>query len=408
MTTPSGSPSHSRSASISLASMPQPPVDHSANMQALFTQLQALTQQQSQLVQQNQALTDSQSQLAQQNQSLQFQVQQLSSTSSSSSSISAPAFSAASFMPRSYATPNKPPVYSGSGSLSQWTGAIGRWLTAAKVTDGVDQVAQASTFLSPSLGDWWDSVMKKDPPLNWPAMVKKLEDRFQPQVLSKVARSKLDNLRQRAGVVDYHNQFLAISLLITDMSEAEKVHAFKRGLHVRLREKLETGDKEYDTLDSAVSAAALYEDRRRQYMITAFPTVAGRFNNFTAGATAASSSSTSSPMELSHIADSDYGDLWSDSPVVASAAAAAVAAPANVDVTATQVIKQLLNMVQHKGSHGNNSNNRPKGKGLGKLTPEERHKCMKEGRCFKCRQVGHMSNACPSTGTAKPTPQPEK
>ena len=32
---------------------------------------------------------------------------------------------------------------------------------------------------------------------------------------------------------------------------------------------------------------------------------------------------------------------------------------------------------------------------LGKLTPEERQKCMKEGLCLRCRQKGHMAKDCP-------------
>ena len=31
---------------------------------------------------------------------------------------------------------------------------------------------------------------------------------------------------------------------------------------------------------------------------------------------------------------------------------------------------------------------------LKKLTPQERAKCMKEGRCFKCRKVGHDAKNC--------------
>jgi hypothetical protein len=37
----------------------------------------------------------------------------------------------------------------------------------------------------------------------------------------------------------------------------------------------------------------------------------------------------------------------------------------------------------------------------GKLTDEECTKLMKEGRCFRCRKLGHMSRACPDKGKDK-------
>jgi Zinc knuckle len=36
-----------------------------------------------------------------------------------------------------------------------------------------------------------------------------------------------------------------------------------------------------------------------------------------------------------------------------------------------------------------------------KLTVEERNKLMKEGRCFKCRNMGHRANECPEDDNKK-------
>ena len=44
-------------------------------------------------------------------------------------------------------------------------------------------------------------------------------------------------------------------------------------------------------------------------------------------------------------------------------------------------------------------NERPK-----KLTPEERDKCFKEGRCLRCRQKGHMAASCTTYTKLPPLP----
>ncbi|THH11096.1 hypothetical protein EW145_g882 [Phellinidium pouzarii] len=44
------------------------------------------------------------------------------------------------------------------------------------------------------------------------------------------------------------------------------------------------------------------------------------------------------------------------------------------------------------------STNRPK-----KLTPEEREKCMKEGHCLACREIGHNARDCTKYKARTPT-----
>jgi Zinc knuckle len=36
-----------------------------------------------------------------------------------------------------------------------------------------------------------------------------------------------------------------------------------------------------------------------------------------------------------------------------------------------------------------------------RLTVKERNKLMKEGRCFKCRNMGHRANKCPEDDNKK-------
>ena len=41
---------------------------------------------------------------------------------------------------------------------------------------------------------------------------------------------------------------------------------------------------------------------------------------------------------------------------------------------------------------------------LKKLTPEERDKCFKEGRCLRCRKKGHMAASCTTYTNLPPLP----
>ena len=43
---------------------------------------------------------------------------------------------------------------------------------------------------------------------------------------------------------------------------------------------------------------------------------------------------------------------------------------------------------------------------LKKLSPQEHAKCMREGRCFRCRKVGHSAKNCRTTNQSQPTPGP--
>jgi hypothetical protein len=46
---------------------------------------------------------------------------------------------------------------------------------------------------------------------------------------------------------------------------------------------------------------------------------------------------------------------------------------------------------------------------LSKLTPTERAKCIKEGRCFRCRKTGHNATNCNSSrnSPSRFTPRPQ-
>jgi Zinc knuckle len=45
---------------------------------------------------------------------------------------------------------------------------------------------------------------------------------------------------------------------------------------------------------------------------------------------------------------------------------------------------------------------------VNRLTVDEHNKLMKEGRCFKCRNMGHRANECPEDDKKKGKEVPKK
>ncbi|THG94129.1 hypothetical protein EW145_g8203, partial [Phellinidium pouzarii] len=60
--------------------------------------------------------------------------------------------------------------------------------------------------------------------------------------------------------------------------------------------------------------------------------------------------------------------------------------------------RNLLSTTTPSSPTSTNSPNHPK-----KLTPEEHEKCMKEGCCLACREVGHNARDCTKYKTCTPT-----
>lgn len=74
----------------------------------------------------------------------------------------------------------------------------------------------------------------------------------------------------------------------------------------------------------------------------------------------------------------------------------------NLDMQYQHIQRYRDKSTEHDGKKKNFF--RKPGKQLWKLTNEERDKLRKEGRCFRCREVGHMANECPQNAGSSRTP----
>lgn len=232
---------------------------------------------------------------------------------------------------RAQAKPNKPTPFKGDPKAN-----VESWLSQMDLyTQGEDAdraFAVAVSYLEGDAHTWFQTYKTTNEVRTWEELKEALLKRFNPLDKTLAARDKLARWRQVKDVSAFNRDFLQILLDIPDISEAEKLDRYTRGLKSHLWEPLCT--KTYETLEQCMTDALKVEAAKRgnnQRINTSFrgkPAAIGP-----SGSNGGTSGSV--PMDLS----------------------------------ATDVIK--------------------------KLTPEERERCMKEGLCLRCRAKGHMAKDCP-------------
>jgi hypothetical protein len=365
-------------------------------------------------------VSKSQAETAQQQQQISQLTAALPSQPSSSFSSFAPS---ASVPPSSLfqfkCEPLKPNAFTpGRGvSLDAWLSQMTRYFEASQRPEST-WLSIAATYLGAEEGVWWDKV--KDSIADWSQFKAALQERHQPLTQAQLVRTRLEGVRQRGTVLAYCTTFLAVVQHAQDMSEPEQLHAFTRGLHPKLRERLEQSDKQITTVRDAMKFVQLVEERRRQY--SAYPQQ--QFSGYSGGprpyysqsarsyggGSSAGDSTSSAPMDMSvsHMQSMDseeaaYAALWDDQPQASAAAAAA-----SVDTAA--VVSQVLNALQSHGPsfrRGGFRKDGPAQRGP-QLSEAERNKLFEERKCFRCKEVGHVSRFCPKNRKTTPAQLQQK
>lgn len=256
----------------------------------------------------------------------------------------------------------------------------------------------ALAYLTGPAISWWLNEPKKEEITTWDAFVARLHARFRPVQAAMVARQRLDKLSQKHGqsVNSYANIFQSTMTPITDMSPADQVHHFVNGLIGPIASKVWEKHAALTDLRAAIDAAVSVE----------------AMGNYGRGASSSSSSAFKGrPPFASRAADPAAMDLShlhlgtdresEDSEEPSGAPSAAPRQPVDQDGVLAAVLSQMQQL-QHQVSALAGGRAQPPRSGAGRdrvqgLKPDEIKKLMKEGRCFRCKQVGHMKGdpVCP-------------
>lgn len=299
----------------------------------------------------------------------------------------------------------QPPLYSGAGgfAVDEWLGELRQQFAyySDKFRDDASRVKYAVAHLAGPALRWWDhaSASAAQAPSTWDAFVALLRERFRPLQAADYARQRLDKLRMgpQHSVSQYTNAFQVTLTPIDDMGQADQVHNYLKGLQPHLLAKVwEHRPKTLkDAIDLAVSAEATGNFSRAA--AAAQRSSGGAFGRqFVPGAASSSSYSASVPMDLnaveSFLPPLEEAEMMPSSPAPLPPSSGA-ADPVSAMLAKMDAMQQTINALQQQ--QGGGGGFRRSSDLVAGLKPGEIATLMAEGRCFRCKQKGHMKSQCP-------------
>ena len=111
----------------------------------------------------------------------------------------------------------------------------------------------AASYLEKDAHVWYTTFKKTTTMNTWPELRASLINRFSPLNKILAARDKLSKWKQMRYVADFITDFPQIILYIPDITEAEKVDRYCRGLKSHIWEALCT--KEYERVEDVMTDA---------------------------------------------------------------------------------------------------------------------------------------------------------
>lgn len=321
----------------------------------------------------------------------------------------------------------KPSIFTGATktNVETWLFEVEQYLIAYGMNSDSQRIAFATSFLKGLALQWWQNHCITTPglTLSWSQFKEEVRNRFQPVAASKLARVNLKYLKQgNKSVADYCSMFYAQLQLITDgMTEADKVEYFMSGLSSTIFSEVDRRDP--TTLQEAMTYAQRTELRSRvrsqhgfgikpwsRYQSSSsYP----RFSSHETSNSETSKSSThpSTPMELGKIGieeefdeellEEEYEQYLNELEEEELQALNELDLKDETPVGEEDEFpepKQPSVQLQGISTRGNQRR-------VPNLSKEEYFRLRSEGRCYRCKGVGHLSRDCPRTRRPQPNSQ---
>lgn len=256
----------------------------------------------------------------------------------------------------------KPPRFSGKTSEAHtWIRSLRTFLYLQQIPLDTDTcVIWASTFLEASAAQWYQALVaqaQEDPSAGftcWQEFEQAFKNQFEERFPADRARDRLAYIKQRTSVSAYVSEFTSLLVHLPFRDEGDNIHSFVRGLKPHLAEKVAMAMP--STLQEAINLALKADGAAMHVarMMRTTPPSTVRYEGPT-------------PMDLGNITMEDKGSEHADLATVATTTIHRY--PATAPAASTTPLKPL--------------------------TPEERQRLIRENKCFRCRQPGHIARECP-------------
>eukprot|EP00170_Pyropia_yezoensis_P004306 contig_17623_g4318 len=131
---------------------------------------------------------------------------------------------------------NKPAPFSGrAGAIDSWASHMDTYVAKATAAEAM---LLATSHLQGEAFTWWQTYAEKSEMTNWRTLREALKLPFNPLNKVLAARDLLHKWKQMKDVASNHKSFLSIIVDIPDITMAEQIDRYSRGLESYIWEAL--------------------------------------------------------------------------------------------------------------------------------------------------------------------------
>ena len=269
---------------------------------------------------------------------------------------------------------------------------------AAHFSDEELKIGFALSYVHTDVRKWYKDAAGKATAAGatidtWVKLVAAMRARYQPIESEHSARASFDIAVQTSSVQAYSTHVQSIMTYITNMSDADQVHNYLRGLKQPI--KLEVSKQKPTTLTEAINLAVGLEAYSKSSHAGSSSSSSASSSYRPHQSRSSYQSASSAPMDVNNIESQDESSSpYLDASSTREAHLLAVIQQQEVNQASMQ---QKLNALFKKNSDRRSNHSLSSSSGADRvpgITSEIYRRCRDEGVCLRCKEKDHNASSC--------------